>query len=145
MKKVKTKKTVKRSKKYPSHYLAVALLLSLVVEGIVFGSATPAGWRDAGKLLDMSGEVSQTVTDTAEFFQPIAYTVSAISQFYSLATDQMMILLDLSQSFSEAAIVYEGVGEFYQQASTQMAGLLDASHTSIWPGRLAGISITVQR
>ena len=135
------KKTV-RAKSYESHYLALALIGFLLLEGTLFSITTTADWQRGAAVLDMSGAISQTVTDVQTVFEPITTAASGVVQFYSLATDQMTQLLDLSgaDTFSDITMVTSGVTEFYSQAATQMAQLLDVSSVSSWPASVAGAS-----
>lgn len=132
-----------RIKKYPTHYLALILAVTLLLEGVLFGITTGSDWKNASQILDVSSGVSEVQIDLTQTFQPMSDLVSSIDQFYQLSAIQMSQLLDLSDSGvgSEVAMIYNGVSEFYQQASIQMAQVLDFSSSSSWPAKVAGISI----
>jgi hypothetical protein len=147
--KKQNKKTIKVSKpkvhKYPEHYLALVLIGFLLVEGILISSTGKADWARGAQLLDVSSAVSQTLSDTALVFQPMADTVAAVHEFYIQAATAMIPMLDISGSLSDAGIVFDGVNEFYQQAATEMTRVLDVSDVSMWPAKVAGASITFTR
>src|ERR1043166_395912 len=112
-------KSKSKIKKYPAHYLALALIGTLVLEGVLFNISTPADWQVGASVLDMSSAVLELGHDMTTFFQPLADTVSDVNLFYSLGADQMAQVLDMHESFSVVAIFYDGVNEFYERASVE--------------------------
>jgi hypothetical protein len=134
-----------RTKKYEAHYLAIVLIAFLLLEGTLISSTQAVDWQTGTSVLDLSFAVAQTSQDLAVAFSPVTNTIEGVNQFYALATDQMMGLLDLSGTdpLNEVSLVADGVNSFYQQAATQMAQVLDMPSMSSWPGNVAGISTTV--
>lgn len=144
-KKLKSKPKVKKTKtqKYSAHTLAIVLAMVLILEGIIFGTATAADWQKATTVLDVSGGVTEMVHSMSVTFEPLTDLVGDINQFYSMAATQMAEVLDISgsQMGSDIGYVYYGVNDFYQQAADQMMAFLDISNNSLLHGSVAGISI----
>ncbi|HTL39587.1 MAG TPA: hypothetical protein VL306_02135 [Methylomirabilota bacterium] len=135
----KTKKT--KIKTYPSHYLAIAIIATLFVEGMLIGSAHAADWQQGSSILDMTAGISQTTQDTLDIFQPVIEVAQDVNEFYQQSATEMTKLLDLSGSVSDLSEATDGIAEFYNQAATQMTDLLDVSNVSTWPAIVSGISI----
>ncbi|OGE83645.1 MAG: hypothetical protein A3B10_04285 [Candidatus Doudnabacteria bacterium RIFCSPLOWO2_01_FULL_44_21] len=140
-KKKQNKKINRKSKNYPIHYLALTLGLVLLVEGMVFGSASNSNLTEATSIFDVSMAAKQTSSDVVSTLTPVIDLVDSINLFYQLATDEMMSLLDLSGSVREIPNVYLGMSSFFDQASVQMIALLDASSMVDWTPKISGISI----
>ena len=139
--KSKTKKISKpKIKKYPAHHLGWVLVALLIVEGVLI-SSKPANWNAGLAVLNMSASVSETSANLTSLFAPMIDAVDGINQFYAVATNEMIPLLDMNGSMDEIAVVWESVDEFYQQASIQMSELLDISSTTSWIGSVAGVSM----
>lgn len=145
---MKTKKIKKTNKKnqtaprkkvrsYEAHYLALALIAVLVVEGVAGTYISAADWKSGVAVLDFSSTMPQTL-------QQINYVFEGVNQFYQIAATEMIPVLDLSNNgpIDNGALVASSVYEFYQQSSNQMASLIDFSHTAAWHGSVAGISVS---
>jgi hypothetical protein len=150
-KKSKTKKSVSkpatkvvRAKKYESHYLAIALIAFLLLEGIFITSTQAVDWQKGVTVLDISSSVSQTMSDLEVTLQPVIETASNVNQFYQIAATQMMWLLDLSSNnpIDQVAQVTNGVTEFYNQATIELAYLFDMSSAGSWVGNVSGASVS---
>lgn len=139
----KMKKNSKRSENHPPHYLALALIALLLIEGVIGTATSAADWQNGLSMLDVTSAVSEVSSDVAKTFEPMVETVLNINLFYGMSTNHMTELLDLSDYdlFEEVNNVVSGVNDFYDQASTQMIAILDFSSTSTWPARVAGVSI----
>jgi|GEM_PF-2421056 hypothetical protein len=140
----------KKIRQYEAHYLPLALVALLLVEGF-FGTAIHASdWKQGLAVLDISQTVAQTSSDVAMTLRPVGDGYNGVEQFYQVAATQMAQLLDLSQNnpIDQVALIGSSVNEFYQQAATQMASMLDfsanssSSSNSPWSSRVAGSSIS---
>ena len=130
-----------KEKNYQAHYLAIEILATLFIEGILIGSAHAADWQAGTALLDMSSGIAETSQDTLIFFEPVIEVAQGVNDFYQQSATEMTKLLDLSDLGPELSIAPEGVAEFYNQVATQMADLLDFSKVTTWPAIVSGISI----
>src|SRR6185436_9836854 len=152
-KRSKTKKAsvakVKRQKvkQYESHYLALILVGFLLLEGLLGTMTTIKDWQQGVTVLDISSQVTQTISDANVAIQPVFEAIEGVDQFYSMATTEMTTLLDFSgeNNFAELEQVTDGVFAFYDQASIEMAHVLDLSDINTWPARVAGVSIFAQQ
>lgn len=146
--KVQTVKKITWVKNTPRHfhasYLAVIIAGLLILEGLLFTFSSQPAWQEGVSVLDMGPGVSQTVNDLAYTLAPVAETVSLVNQFYSLATDAAMELLDLEGSETELLLVINGVTDFYILASMEMEKLLTVSPMTINFPQVAGMSITAE-
>ena|SRR3989344_4813181 len=147
MKKIKKQKSnIKRSakpriKKYPSHYLGLALVALLLLEGILFNVATAADWRYGLELFDMSEAVAEVSQDLSDAVAPQVAVYHGVTDFYNQAADEITPMLDLSDSVQTVGQVWFGVSQFYEQASIELAQLLDVSDHWTQP-RISGASIS---
>ena len=137
----KTKKI--KARNYSAHTLAIVLAIALILEGIVFGTATSADWQNAATILDVSSAVTTTAHDMSVTFQPLTELMGNIDEFYELATVEMEQILDLSDSQigSEMTMAYYGISDFYKLATDQMMAVMDVSNSPLLQGSVAGISI----
>jgi hypothetical protein len=81
-------------KSYPVHLLAAVLMVVVFVEGMVFGGATAHDVNTSLQVLDMSASVAQTVSDLQTLAAPVAITVHGVDQFYEMAATETIFLLD---------------------------------------------------
>lgn len=141
--KSKTNTNSKRGKSkavsYPAYYLALVLGLMILLEGFMVGVATPKSVSDGLAVLDMSGSVTQVVSDFSAAIAPMMDQVSSITKFYQLAATELASMLDMSNS--DILMFPKGVLEFYDLASVQMAQLLDFSDQYTNMPKVAGMSI----
>ncbi len=144
-KKIKSKSITKKQKaqNYSAHTLAIVLAVALILEGIVFGTATSADWQNAATILDVSSAVTTTAHDVSVTFQPLTELMGDIDEFYALAAIEMEQILDLSDSQigSEMTMAYYGIGDFYKLATDQMMAVMDVSNSPLLQGSVAGMSI----
>ncbi len=147
VKKPTAKKTIRpkaAKKHFHVSYLALAIVGLLVLEGLLFTLSSKAAWQEAVGILDMGPTVAETIDAMEYTFAPMIETVSAVNQFYSLATDAAMELLDLKGSEKELLLVINSVTGFYFQASVEMEHLLGISALTIHSPQVAGASVTSQ-
>ena len=136
----------RRPRNLPPRYLALTLIFFLLIEAGLGTYATTADWQAGAAVLDVTSGLSIVSNDISATIQPAVEMYDNISQFYRLAANEMMLLLDLSEShpWQDADGIFIGVSEFYQLSADQLSFLLDPSVVSIWPSRVAGISISAQ-
>jgi len=144
-KKITLKSKSNRAKKYSEHYLALALMSVLLLEGALIGATTKTDWQSAAEIFDLSTNVSRTVSDLSAMFEPVVTAVEGVNEFYSQATTAAIPLLDLSQSDNDVMLVVSAINEFYARASIEMAIILDLSASASQIGNVAGLSIEVNQ
>ncbi len=138
-------KKIARAKRIESHYLAIIIIAFVLLEGFLITSTHLTDWQNGFEVLDMSTSMTQTGSDFAAVVQPISDAISGVNEFYEVAANEMMVVLDISNTnpMEEVNLITGGIYEFYQEASVQMASLLDVSDITAWPAQVAGVSITV--
>jgi len=138
---LKSKKpTKKKIKHYHPSYLALLVAGILLLEGLLFSISTPADWKYGAQILDLRPAISETFNDFAEIMTPVIDLTRAVNQFYVLAADEAIVLLDLSPAVDSLKLIYSSVDQFYEQASIAMSDLLGITGSSL-QGNVAGISI----
>jgi hypothetical protein len=124
----KQKHKIRRNGKlhYPPHLLAVALLIALFFEGMIFGVATSNGKMPGVDVLDMTEDIIATKTAFTELFQPVFITVKGINIFYHLSAIEMNKLLE-PNIIDHGARMIVNIDMFFRSASNEMAKILDLS------------------
>lgn len=144
--KATTVKKITRVKNTRQHfhvsYLAVAIIMLLILEGLLFTFSSQAAWKEGVSILDMGPAISETVDDLAYTLAPVTETVSMVNKFYSLATDAAMELLDLKGSETELLLVINSVTDFYIRSSIAMEELITITPITIRMPQVAGTSIS---
>ena len=132
IKKYKISKTKVRRIMYKTAYPAKALALVLggimFLEGMMFGITTGADLSAGIKVLDISSAVSTTQADLAWLAEPLMTTINGVNEFYVLASQQTIVLLQ-DNFFNNAATLIADVDKFYKVAADEMATALDISGT----------------
>jgi hypothetical protein len=142
--KAKTKSSkvsmTRKEKNYPAYYLAVVLAGVLILEGLLLGAATPSAWQHGLEILDVSSGMNLVLSDSYSVVEPLLVQMESINEFYQLAANEMMFLLDASHA--DVLAFPKAVNEFYELASIEMEEMLDLSdNIGYWP-RVAGTSIS---
>lgn len=122
--KTKIVKAKKTERTFHVSYLALAIVALVLLEGLLFSFASAADWKEGVKVLDVHPAVVQGVDDFEITLSPVAETVNMVNQFYSLATDAAIELLDLRGGEKGMVEFYSGVSQFYMMASVEMETLL---------------------
>ncbi|MBX4188330.1 MAG: hypothetical protein KW793_04330 [Candidatus Doudnabacteria bacterium] len=138
---MKTNTKKRRGEKYyPAQYLAIALAVVLLLEGFLMGVSTTQNWKTGLEILDLSSSVDSVMSDVYFAIEPMVDQYVSVTQFYQMAADEMMVMLDVSDS--DPLAFFKGVNEFYQLASIEMEQMLDLSGDFQNAGRVAGAFIS---
>jgi hypothetical protein len=111
---------------YPARVLALVLGGIMFLEGMLFGVTTTTDLSQGMQLLDMSAAISTTQTDLAWLAEPLVLTVNGVNDFYVLASQELIVLLE-DNFFNNALSVVYDVDSFYKVAAREMASALDIS------------------
>ncbi len=148
--KSKTKALIKKPKALPRKikpkhfhvsYLALAIAGLLILEGILFSTASAANWQAGVSVLNMSQPLKHTRQTFMLTISPMVETVEGINSFYQQATTAATSLLDISGQDTGLGDVFAAVKSFYDQASTQFALLMGLPKGAYYMGQVSGISI----
>lgn len=130
----------KKSKHYHPSYLGLMVAGILLLEGLLFSVATPEDWKYGAQILDLRPAVAEIAADAAEMFSPMVELTYSVNEFYVIAADETLPLLDLSGALTAVGDIYTAIDSFYGQASIAMADLLGVPDQSYY-GNIAGASI----
>jgi hypothetical protein len=130
-----------KEKHFHVSYLALAVAGLLILEGILFSTASAADWKAGVSILNLSQPIQQTSQTFMMTIKPMVETVEGINSFYQQAATAATSLLDLSGQESGMEDIFAVVSNFYDQASQQMAQLIGLPQGSYYIGHVSGISI----
>jgi hypothetical protein len=111
---------------YPARVLALVLGGVMFLEGMLFGVTTTADLSEGMQILDMSAAISTTKADLAWLAEPLVVTVNGVNNFYVLASQELIVLLE-DNFFNNALSVAYDIDSFYKVAAKEMASALDIS------------------
>lgn len=137
--KAPAKPVAKKPRHYHPSYLGALIAGILLLEGVLFGIATPTDWKYGIEILDLRPAMAEAAQDLAEVFSPVIELTCSVNTFYVAAADELIPMLDLSGAFEGVGTIYAAVDSFYDQASIAMADLLGISEQTYF-GSVAGAS-----
>jgi hypothetical protein len=130
-----------KAKHFHVSYLALTIAGLLILEGILFSTASAADWKAGVSVLNLSKPLQQTSRTFMTTISPMVETVQGINSFYDQATTAATSLLDLSAQDTTFADIFVTVKGFYEQASIELAQLVGLPDQPYYMGHVSGASI----